>query len=207
MRWVMLIVTFCCVLGAGCGHIHGPGPTARTGPDVQLRRRGRPLTLAGASLAVGDAAPDVELISRRGDRVRLSDYRGKVVLLSVVPELGTPVCDQTTRTLEDSDLVRRDEVVVLTVSMDRWLEQQRWCQANDVTEHMTLSDHPDEAFGRAYGLLVRETGDLARSVLVIDRDGVIRHIETQRDMDRLPDLDAAAAVVRRLADRAYTNYW
>ncbi|NLF30472.1 MAG: redoxin domain-containing protein [Planctomycetes bacterium] len=176
-----------------------PGPVARTGPDVEISRWGRRLTLVGQSLAVGDAAPDVELVSRRGDRVRLSAYRGKVVLLSVVPELGTPVCDRTTAALDRSGLVRRNDVAVLTVSMDPWLDQQRWCDASGVMHHMTLSDYPDERFGHTYGLLVKETGYLARSVLVIDRDGVIRYIETQQEMSRMPDLAAAEAVARRLA--------
>ena len=101
--------------------------------------------------------------------------------------------------LDRSGLVRRNDVAVLTVSMDPWLDQQRWCDASGVMHHMTLSDYPDERFGHTYGLLVKETGYLARSVLVIDRDGVIRYIETQQEMSRMPDLAAAEAVARRLA--------
>lgn len=186
----------------GCGHRHyeTPEPVSQTGPGVPIARRGRPLTLQGASLTVGQPAPDAVLRPLRGRPVRLSDYRGKVLLLSIVPQLGTAVCDQSTRYLEDSDLNKLDGVAVITISTDSQSEQNRWAQDNDARNHTLLSDAKRE-FGPAYGLLVQETRYLARSVIVIDAEGVIRYIQTQREMARLPDFGAAEDVVRSLVEK------
>ena len=177
-----------------------PDPVDRTGSDVKVSYRGREVAFTGEQLVVGAEAPDVTLISRRGDQVRLSDFRGKVLLLSVVPELGTAVCDRTTQMLEDSELNRIEDVVMFTISTDTWGEQAGWAKAMTIRRHMTLSDALDPDFGRAYGLLIKETGDLGRCVLVIDKAGVIRRIENQTDMARMPDIPAAERFARTLAE-------
>jgi len=176
-----------------------PEPAARTGPVVEVTERGKQRTLVGECLSVGQKAPDAVLINRRGDQVRLSNLRGKVLLLSAVPQLGTAVCDRTARLLEDSDLNDVADVAMFTVSTQTWGEQARWARQNTIRRHMTLSDARDREFGRAYGLLIKQNNKLARCVLVIDKAGIIRWIETQRDMDRLPDIPAAEKLVRELA--------
>ena len=55
--------------------------------------RGNPLTLIGDELNVGDAAPDFEVLDNDLNPVKLSNYRGKVCIISTVPSLDTPVCD------------------------------------------------------------------------------------------------------------------
>ena len=196
-----LLVGFVCL---SCTPYQGPlvEPADQTGPEISVTRRGRALTLAGATLIVGDWAPDVVLTDRRGNKVRLADYRGKVLLLSVVPELGTAVCDRSTRYIDRSDLNDHPDVVIFTISTNSWGEQARWCSSNRVRRHMTLSDAPAKAFGQAYGLAIQEVDYLTRCVLVIDRDGVIRYIETQRDIGRMPNFKAAEQLARSLAGEA-----
>jgi len=190
------------LLIAGCAvePVVLPDPVDWTGPDVKVSYRGRDVTFTGQQLVVGAEAPDVALISRRGDQVRLSDFRGKVLLLSVVPELGTAVCDRTARMLEDSELNRLDNVVMFTISTDTWGEQAEWAKTMTIRRHMTLSDALDPDFGRTYGLLIKENGKLGRCVLVIDKAGVIRRIENQTDMDRMPNIPAAEQLARTLAE-------
>ena len=64
-------------------------------PTVTMR--GNPLALEGTLPEPGSPAPDVELLDNDLQPVRLSDYRGKVCVISAVPSLDTPVCDMETR--------------------------------------------------------------------------------------------------------------
>ena len=90
---------------------------------------GNPLTLIGPELKAGDPAPDFTLTSNDLKPVGLSDSAGKVRLISVVPSLDTPVCDQQTRRFNQEASGLGDGVVVLTVSADLPFAQERWCGA------------------------------------------------------------------------------
>ena len=65
--------------------------------DKQVTMHGNPLNLLGQVVAVGQAAPDAELLNNDLAPVKISGYKGKVVVLSVVPSLDTPTCDLQTR--------------------------------------------------------------------------------------------------------------
>lgn len=152
--------------------------------------QGNPLTLLGEELKVGDKAPDVELLANDLSPVKISSYLGKVVVIATVPSLDTPVCDLETRQFNERATSLGDDVVVLTVSMDLPFAQKRWCGAAGVERLTTLSDHKDAAFGKAYGVLIKELRLLARAVFVVDKTGVIRYIELVKEITKEPDYDA-----------------
>ena len=160
---------------------------------------GNPLTLLGPELKAGDAAPDAELLDNDLTPVSISGFRGRVVILSVVPSLDTPVCDLQTRRFNQEAANLSSDVAILTISMDLPFAQKRWCGAAGVENVTTLSDHREAAFGKAYGLLIKELRLLARSVMVVDRDGVIRYRELVKETAEAPDYEAALAAVRELA--------
>jgi thiol peroxidase len=91
-----------------------------------------------------------------------------------------------------------DDVVILTVSMDLPFAQKRWCGAAGVDRVVTLSDHREAAPGRAYGLLIKELRLLGRAVLVLDRDGVVRHRQLVKEVGDEPDYEAALAAAKSL---------
>ncbi len=182
--------------GCGLGRIASSG---RTGGGVRSMHRGRSLKLSGASLRPGDPSPDAELYTIDGDSVKLSSYGGRVLVLSVVPELGTPICDLTTRKLERAAAGLPQAIAVVTVSSDSVVHQAAWRRKNGVRRAALLSDGPGGPFGAAYGLSLPRRKRLARAMLVIDADRVIRHVEVVGDLDRPPDVDAALAVARELA--------
>jgi len=157
--------------------------------------QGNPLTLLGSEVKKGDRAPDFEALNNDLSPVKLSSYRGKVVVLSAVPSLDTPVCDLETRQFNDRAAKLGDGVAILTISMDLPFAQKRWCGAAGVTHVTTLSDHRDASFGEAYGLLIKELRLLARSVYVLDRDGVVRYVELVKEITHEPDYDAALKAV------------
>jgi len=159
---------------------------------------GNPLPLSGNPIKVGDPLPEVELVNNDLQPVRLSSYRGKVVVLSVVPSLDTPVCDMQTRRFNSEAANLSEDVVILTVSMDLPFAQKRWCGAAGVERVITLSDHRGAAFGQATGLLIEALRLLARSVLVVDREGVVRYSQLVGEVGDEPNYETALSAVREL---------
>ena len=161
---------------------------------------GAPLTLVGTTPAVGDAAPDATLLDNDLNPVTISSFAGKVMVVSVVPSLDTGVCDLQTRRFNEEAAGLGDDVQILTISMDLPFAQARWCGAAGVDQLQTLSDHRTAEFGDAYGLTIKELRLLARAVLVIDADGVVRYVQIVPEVTEHPDYDAAIAAAKALTE-------
>ncbi|MBW2192477.1 MAG: thiol peroxidase [Deltaproteobacteria bacterium] len=159
---------------------------------------GNPLTLIGPALEKGNPAPDVELLDNDLNPVKLSSFQGKVCVISSVPSLDTPVCDMETRRFNTEAEKLGDTVAVLTVSMDLPFAQKRWCGAAGVENVVTLSDHRNAAFGEAYGVLIKELRLTARSIFVVDPNGVIQYIQTVSEVSEEPDYNAVLDAVKKL---------
>ncbi|SMC20696.1 thiol peroxidase (atypical 2-Cys peroxiredoxin) [Desulfacinum hydrothermale DSM 13146] len=158
--------------------------------------RGAPLTLVGEEVTVGLAAPDFQALNNDLQPVRLSEFKDKVVVLSSVPSLDTPVCDMETRRFNQEAEKLGDDVMILTISMDLPFAQKRWCGAAGVEHVITLSDHRDAAFGKAYGVLIKELRLLARAVFVVDKEGVVRHAQLVKEIAEEPDYAAVLQAVQ-----------
>lgn len=177
-----------------------PGIVERVGEAFELGER---LTVVGRRLEPGDVAPPFELdrldpVSGAIELERLSDTAGLVRLLNVVNSLDTPVCAIETRRFDAARSELPGDIVVLTISMDLPFAQARW-NAESGVAHKALSAHRDEAFGLAYGTLLREWRLLQRAVFVIDRDDRLVHVEYVADQMAQPDYDAALEAARRAA--------
>jgi thiol peroxidase len=158
---------------------------------------GNPLTLIGPSLEPGDAAPDATLLDNDLNPVKLSSYRGKTCIISAVPSLDTPVCDMETRRFNQEAAAMDDDTVILTVSMDLPFAQKRWCGAAGADKVTTLSDHLNADFGTAYGVLIKELRLLARTVYIVDKEGVVQYVQRVKENTEEPDYDA---VLKALSD-------
>ncbi|WP_411349610.1 thiol peroxidase [Paenibacillus sp. WLX2291] len=160
--------------------------------------KGNAITLIGPELQVGDKAPAFTISKNLLEQSSLSDYAGKVKLISVVPSLDTGVCDAQTRRFNEAASELGDDVVVLTISADLPFAQARWCGAAGVDRVVTLSDYRDNSFGKAYGVLIKEFVIDMRAIFVIDRDDVIRYVEYLPEMSEHPDYDQAITAVKGL---------
>jgi thiol peroxidase len=161
-----------------------------------VKFKGNPLTLVGNELKVGDEAPDAEVLANDLSEVKLSGFRGKVCVICTVPSLDTPVCDTQTRKFNEQAASLGDDVVVLTISMDLPFAQQRWCGSANVENVQTLSDHLKAEFGTAFGVLIKELRLLARTVFVVDKEGIIRYIQIVEELTNEPDYEAALTAVK-----------
>jgi thiol peroxidase len=159
---------------------------------------GNPLTLLGNEIKTGDSAPDATLLNNDLNPVNISSYKGKVCVISSVPSLDTPVCDIETRRFNKEAEALGKDVIILTVSMDLPFAQKRWCGAAGVDRVITLSDHRDASFGKAYGMLIKELRLLARAVYVIDSKGVVRYVQIVKEMSKEPDYEQVIEAIKKL---------
>ncbi len=160
--------------------------------------QGNPLTLVGDAVSVGQLAPDFTAAANDLSPYKLSDDKGKVVIISAVPSLDTPVCDTQTRKFNEAAAALGDAVVIVTVSMDLPFAQKRWCGAAGVERVITLSDHRDTVFGAAFGVLIKELRLLGRSIFILDRNGIIRYIQNVKELSEEPNYDAVLEAVQKL---------
>ena len=161
-----------------------------------VKFQGNPLTLMGNELKVGDKAPDAEVLANDLSEVKVSDFKGKVCVICTVPSLDTPVCDIQTKKFNERAASLGNDVAVLTISMDLPFAQERWCGAANVENIQTLSDHRNAEFGTKYGVLIKELRLLARTVFVVDKEGIIRYIEIVDEVTNEPDYEAALSAVK-----------
>ena len=168
------------------------------GQKRTVTMKGKPLTLLGRELKVGDSAPDFEVVANDMSAVKLSSYQGKVCIITSVPSLDTSVCDIETRRFNEEAGKLGGDVAVLTISMDLPFAQKRWCGTADVKNVQTLSDHREASFGKAYGVLIKELRLLARAVFVIDKNGTIRYMQIVDELTNEPNYEAALEAVKGL---------
>jgi thiol peroxidase len=161
-----------------------------------IKFKGKPLTMLGNELKVGDAVPDAEVLANDSSPVKLSGFRGKICVICSVPSLDTPVCDIQTRKFNEQAALLGDDVVVLIISMDLPFAQKRWCGSANVENVQTLSDHAKAEFGTGFGVLIKELRLLARTVFVVDKKGIIRYIEIVEEVTNEPDYEAALTAVK-----------
>jgi len=166
---------------------------------TKITFQGNPLTLVGNQLKPGDTAPDFEVLANDLSPAKLSDFHGKVCVISVVPSLDTPVCDIQTRRFNEEAAALGNDVVVLTISMDLPFAQKRWCGAAGIENVQTLSDHRNAEFGKAFGVLVEELRLLGRAVFIVDAKGIIRYKQIVEELTDEPDYDAAIRAVTGVA--------
>ena len=160
--------------------------------------KGNPLTLVGSEIKVGQAAPDFTVSGNDLSAVKLSDFKGRVVIISAIPSLDTPVCDTQTRKFNEEAGKLGKEVVILTISMDLPFAQNRWCGAAGIEQVTTVSDYQQADFGTKYGLLIKGLRLLTRAVLVIDRDGVVRYVQVVPEVTHEPNYEAAVSAVKEI---------
>ena len=161
--------------------------------------KGNPLTLIGPDIKVGDKAPNFQVIAKDLSPVTLDSSKGKVRLISVVPSLDTPVCDQQTRRFNEEGAKLPVNVEVLTVSADLPFAQARFCGAANIDRVKTLSDHRELSFGQGYGVLIKELKLLARSVFVVDAADRVQYVEVVKEVTNHPNYDAALAAVKKVS--------
>ncbi|SCZ77063.1 thiol peroxidase [Acidaminobacter hydrogenoformans] len=160
---------------------------------------GKDEKLAGKPVEVGQAASDFTALKRDLTEYEFfKETEGKVVLISSTPSLDTGVCEfQAIRFNEEVSNLSED-VAIVTISCDLPFAQKRFCGANGIDRIEVVSDHRNLSFGNAYGFVIENVRLLARGVVVIDKERVVRYVEYVPAASQHPDYDKAIEAVKAL---------
>jgi peroxiredoxin (alkyl hydroperoxide reductase subunit C) len=148
---------------------------------------------------VGDRAPVFTLPSISGERISLSQYRGKKnVVLSFVPAAWTPVCsDQWPGYNIAKDLFDQHETILLGITVDNLPTLFAWTNQMGKLWFPVLSDFwPHGKVAKTYGVL-RSDGTSERALFVIDKKGIIHYIDVH-DINKRPPLEDLMGALERL---------
>ncbi len=165
----------------------------------EIKAGERPLELLGTPAQLQQLAPEFKVVDAGFKAVKLSDFAGKTVLISVVPSLDTGVCSIQTKKFNQEVANLPKDVVLLTISTDLPFAQKRFCQKEQVDKLMVLSDAVWGDFGSNYGLRIKDMGILARAVLIIDRSGKLVYQQLVPVLSQEPDYTAALAMAKQFA--------
>lgn len=174
--------------------------SAKAGDGHNVLFKGSPLSLSGNGIKVGDPLRSVKLTQPDLSAVNLTDTsgKGKVRIISVVPSLDTKVCEQQTHYLSEKNKGLDKMVELITVSIDTPFAQKRFAEEAKITNVTFLSDFRNAEFGKTYGLFLKDPHILARAVMVVDAQNVVRHLQITPELAQLPDMDEAFQVARKL---------
>lgn len=161
--------------------------------------KGNPIHTSGELPAVGSKAPDFALTGTDLADVSLKDFAGKTVVLNIFPSVDTPVCAASVRRF-NAEVDKLGGAVVLCASADLPFAHARFCGAEGLERVRSVSDLRDKAFGERYGVKIVEgplAGLLARSVVVVGKDGNVVYTQLVPEIGQEPDYESVLAAVRR----------
>lgn len=148
---------------------------------------------------IGQPAPDFTLPSVSGEKISLSQFRGKKnVVLSFVPAAWTPVCsDQWPGYNIAKDIFTQNDAILLGITVDNIPTLFAWTNQMGQLWFPVLSDFwPHGAVAKKYGVL-RSNGVSERALFVIDKKGIIRFIDVH-DINKRPPLEDLAGALEKL---------
>ena len=132
------------------------------------------------TVEVGEVAPDFTLVDTDRKPRRLSEFRGKNVVLAFFPGAFTPVCTTEMCAFRDrTDKLSAMDAQVIGISVDPPFAQKAWADQHKLN-FLLLSDYRREVVHQ-YGVALPNLAGLEgytaanRAVFVIDREGIVRY--------------------------------
>ncbi len=149
-------------------------------------------------IAVGTKAPDFTLEDDLGNKVSLSDFKGKKVLLSWHPLAFTSVCTDQMRALDaNHDKFQSLNTVALGLSVDPQPSKAAWGKVLSLKNTRILSDFwPHGQVAKDYGLFLEDKGISSRANVLVDENGVVVWAK-EYPILQLPDVEE---VLRAIAE-------
>lgn len=160
--------------------------------------RGKRTHITGHLPEVGKKAPELTAVKSDMTEVKLSDFKGKRVILNIFPSLDTPTCSTSVRFFNEA-AAELDNTVVLCLSMDLPFAQERFCTTEGIENVLPLSLFRSEDFNNNYGLIIAEgalKGLAARAVVLIDENGTVKYTQLVENISDEPDYESVLKLIR-----------
>ncbi|MHC3376951.1 thiol peroxidase [Ligilactobacillus equi] len=157
---------------------------------------GKEVSLVGNPPKIGQEMPHFKLTDAQGNRVKTRDFGGQLTLFSVIPDINTRVCSIQTKYFNQA-MNQYATVRFVTVSTNTIAEQAAWCAAEGA-ENLEMMSDKEESFGYEMGLLIPQTGNLARSIYICDANKQIVYAQIVENQSDEPNYQAALAKLTEL---------
>lgn len=147
---------------------------------------------------VGSIAPEFTAVKKDLSTLKLSDYKGKRVVLNIFPSIDTGVCAQSVRQFNKMASALKN-TVVLCLSADLPFAQARFCGAEGLDNVVTGSLFRDDTIANKYGVQFVDgplAGLMSRSVVVVDAAGKVIYTEQVAETTTEPNYDAALKMLQ-----------
>ncbi|HVP99956.1 MAG TPA: peroxiredoxin [Candidatus Thermoplasmatota archaeon] len=148
------------------------------------------------SIKVSDAAPDFTLEDQNGRRFKLSDFKGKIVVLSFHPLAWTPVCSKQMKSLENNK-ERFDAVhtIAVGISVDSVPCKNAWAKDLAIEHTRLLSDFwPHGEVSQCYGLFYDKDGFSMRANVIVDENQKVAWVKVY-PTSQVPDINEVLRVL------------
>lgn len=151
------------------------------------------------SIKVGEKAPEFVLKDQHKREHRLSEYKGRRVLLAFHPLAWTPVCGEEIRNLENlHETFDELNTVVFSISVDSPPAKLAWAETMGVQRLSMLSDFwPHGEYTRKFGLLREVSGFAERANVIIDEDGKVAWLKVY-EVPENPDVGEVLDFLREM---------
>jgi thiol peroxidase len=160
---------------------------------TKITLKGNPINTIGNLPVKGDKAPDFTLVKSDLGNISLSELKGKKLILNISPSLDTSVCATAVHKFNKLVAGKKD-TMVLAITKDLPFAHARFCTTEGISNVHTLSGFRDTSFGKSYGVEIIDgvfAGLYARSIVVVDENGVVSHSQLVPETTQEPDYDAA----------------
>ena len=123
-------------------------------------------------IAAGEQAPDFTLRDQDGEKVSLSDFRGRKVMLVFYPGDFSPVCgDQLSIYQEVKPEIEEKGVELVGISVDSFFAHKAFREKIGIDTTLLSDFEPKGEVARAYGSYVEKMGFANRTLVLVDEDG------------------------------------
>ncbi|HEX7279023.1 MAG TPA: redoxin domain-containing protein [Solirubrobacterales bacterium] len=123
-------------------------------------------------IAVGEQAPDFTLRDQDGEKVSLSDFKGRKVLLVFYPGDFSPVCgDQLSIYQEVKPEIAEKGVELVGISVDSFFAHKAFQEKLGIDTTLLSDFEPKGEVARAYGSYVEKLGFANRTLVLVDEEG------------------------------------
>jgi len=146
---------------------------------------------------IGSRMPDATLVGLDLKEVKLKSFAGKNIILNIFPSVDTSVCATSVRQFNQKAASQPD-TVVLCISKDLPFALKRFCGAEGIDKVISVSDFRNQGFSSAYGVVMVDgalEGLFARAVVVVGKDGLVKHTELVSNILHEPDYDKAISAI------------
>ena len=160
---------------------------------TKIAFKGNPINTSGSLPQVGDKAPDFTLVNTDLEEVKLSDFKGKTVVLNIFPSLDTGVCAASVRKFNEK-AGSKYNTVILGISSDLPFAAGRFCSMEGIKNTIALSVFRDDSFAKDYGVLLVDgpmKGLTARAVIIVNPEGKVIYNQLVPEITEEPDYNSA----------------